>query len=427
MTVAASYTDRSFPTTVKLGNGQIFKGSSLYRGNPTNQLLLAYGNKSAGSQRLSRFCIRGSLDPKLVHGKIVFCERGINGRTEKGEIVKMAGGAGMLLINSENQGEELFADPHILPASSLGASAGEIIKSYLLSEKKPTASISFKGTMYGNPAPVMAAFSSRGPSIVGPDVIKPDLTAPGVNIMAAWPPITSPSLLKNDKRRVLFNIISGTSMSCPHVSGIAALIKSVHKDWSPAAIKSAYVSDNKGAPIADFGSDNSENADPFALGSGHVNPESASDPGLVYDITTEDYLNYLCSLKFTTSQIALLSRGNFTCPEKALLQAGDLNYPSISVLFNINAQNATLTYQRTVTDVGIPESAYAVEVEEPKGVSVTVTPRSLKFDKLGQKLSYKVTFVSYETQSVAGVSKFGSLIWVSGKYRVRSPIAVTWQ
>ena len=178
----------------------------------------------------AQYCTKGSLDPKLVKGKIVACERGINSRTGKGEEVKMAGGAGMILLNSENQGEELFADPHVLPATSLGSSASKTIRSYIFhSAKAPTASISFLGTTYGDTAPVMAAFSSRGPSSVGPDVIKPDVTAPGVNILAAWPPTTSPSMLKSDKRSVLFNIVSGTSMSCPHVSGIAALIKSVHK------------------------------------------------------------------------------------------------------------------------------------------------------------------------------------------------------
>ncbi|QCE02843.1 subtilisin-like protease SBT1.1 [Vigna unguiculata] len=429
MTVAASYTDRSFPTQVKLGNGKLFKGSSLYKGKQTNQLPLVYVNSSK-EHRTSQYCTKGSLDPKVVKGKIVACERGINSRTGKGEEVKMAGGAGMILLNSENQGEELFADPHVLPGTSLGSSASKTIRSYIHSAKAPTASISFLGTAYGDPAPVMAAFSSRGPSAVGGDVIKPDVTAPGVNIMAAWPPITSPSLLKSDTRSVLFNIVSGTSMSCPHVSGIAALIKSVHKGWSPAAIKSALmttasVSNNKGAAITDYGSKNSAFADPFAFGSGHVNPERASDPGLVYDITTKDYLNYLCSLNYTPSQIVLLSKGKFKCSKNSALQAGDLNYPSFSVIFG--TINASVTFKRVVTNVGNPKISYAVKVEEPKGVSVRVEPMNISFRKTGEKLSYKVSFVSNGNTTVTGGSSFGSLTWVSGKYAVRSPIAVTWQ
>jgi subtilisin family serine protease len=432
MTVAASYIDRTFPTKVKLGNSKTFEGTSLYQGkNQTNQQFqLVYGN-TAGKKREAVFCTKNSLDKKLVFGKIVVCERGINSRTEKGEEVKKSGGYGMILLNSENQGEELLSDAHVLPATSLGASAGKIIRSYINTVKKPTASFSFLGTRYGNVAPVMAAFSSRGPSIVGQDVIKPDITAPGVNILAAWPSNTSPTMVKSDKRRVLFNIVSGTSMSCPHVSGIAALIKSVHKDWSPAMIKSslmttAYTLNNKNLPISDLASNNSASAKPFSFGSGHVNPESASDPGLVYDINTNDYLNYFCSLNFTSSEITILTKTNFKCSKKPLFQVGDLNYPSFSVLLSRKVHN--VTYKRVVTNVGKSKSAYYdVKVEQPNGVLVNVEPRKLKFEKLGQKLSYKVTFLAVGKTRVIGTSSFGSLIWVSGKYKVRSPIAVTWQ
>ncbi|PRQ57752.1 putative tripeptidyl-peptidase II [Rosa chinensis] len=430
MTVAASYTDRNFPVIVKLGNGQTYEGSSLYSGKKTKQLPLVY-NRTAGGQG-AEHCVDGSLDTKLVKGKIVACERGTHSRTEIGEEVKKAGGAGMLLLNNEAQGEELLADAHILPATSLGASASKAVRKYAGAAKKPTALLLFQGTVFGKTAPVMAAFSSRGPSSVGPDLIKPDVTAPGVNILAAWPAKTSPTRLKSDKRKVLFNMVSGTSMSCPHVSGLAALIKSVHKDWSPAAIKSAlmttaYTLNNKGSPISDFGSKN-QSANPFAFGSGHVDPESAADPGLIYDITSKDYLLYLCSLNYTSSQIALFSGGisNFTCPSNSavLLQPGDLNYPSFSVVFKKGGMKMSVTYKRTVTNVGaINPSTYAVQVEAPIGASVTVEPRKLVFKKMGEKLSYKVSFVGVSTKIN---SSFGSLVWVSEKYRVRSPIAVIW-
>ncbi|XP_038683450.1 subtilisin-like protease SBT1.1 [Tripterygium wilfordii] len=420
MTIAASYLDRSFSTTIKLGNGQTFEGSSLYTGNATSQLPLVYG-KTAGGEGAD-FCTSGSLNQTLVKGKIILCRSGIISGEAKGEQVKMAGGAGMLLI------EELFARSHVLPATSTGLLAGRAIIEYVNSSTITTASIDFQGTVYGTRAPMMAAFSSRGPNSVGLDVIKPDVTAPGMNILAAWPPIRSPSGLTSDKRSVLFNIISGTSMSCPHVSGLVALLRSFRKDWSPAAIKSAlmttaYTMDNTKSPIIDVAS-NSLPATPFHFGSGHVNPEAAADPGLVYDISPEDYLNYLCSLNYTSPQIAAISRSPFACQKNSTLQPGDLNYPSFAVNFVGEARNSSMTYTRTVTNVGTPNSNYTVQLEEPNGVAMMVEPKMLQFEELGQKLSYKVTFVGFKRD--ANVI-FGSLVWVYGKYGVRSPIAVTWR
>ncbi|KAK8264612.1 hypothetical protein V6Z12_D12G120700 [Gossypium hirsutum] len=426
MTVGASYLDRSFEAIVELGDRQIFEGSSLYIGKALKQLPLFYGDLRAA------FCIDGSLKKNLVKGKIVICQRGITSRAEKGEVVKSAGGAGMLLINSVNEGEELFADAHVLPASALGAIAGKAIKAYLNSTNKPTASITFKGTVYGKPAPLMAAFSSRGPNRVGLDLLKPDVTAPGMNILAAWPPSTSPTQLKSDKRTVLFNIASGTSMSCPHVSGLAALLKSVHKDWSPAAIKSAlmttaYVHDNLNRHILDVAFSTPTNATPFAYGSGHVDPQKASDPGLIYDITPQDYQNYLCTLNYSASDMALFAGDGFKCPKaSSTMEPGDLNYPTFAVNFKKNSKSNIVTLKRTVAHVGIPNVTYTVQMNEPDGVSVMVEPQVLRFKKPGEKLSYMVTFMQKKGFMVQGGS-FGVLEWVYlNMYHVRSSIAVTW-
>ncbi|XP_017219674.1 subtilisin-like protease SBT1.1 isoform X1 [Daucus carota subsp. sativus] len=429
MTVGASSLDRSFPTTVKLGDGQQFKGASLYSGKNIKSLQLVYG-ATAGIQG-AQYCSNGSLTPELVKGKIVVCQRGGNSRAKKAEQVMFAGGAAMLLVNTDNEGEDIFADPHIIPATSLGALAGNAIKKYVNSTRQPSASITFEGTTYKNVAPVMAAFSSRGPSFIGPDIIKPDVTAPGVNILAAWPPNISPLQLKSDNRSVIFNIISGTSMSCPHVSGLAALIKAAHKDWSPAAIKSAlmttaYTVDSKESPIGDTGSTDGY-ATPFAYGSGHVDPEKASNPGLIYDITTIDIQNYLCSLKYNSTQLALLSRGNLSCPGHSKhVQSRNLNYPSFAVTFSKKAsKNVTITHKRTVTNVGTAKSVYVAQVIAPSGTSVRVKPKALHFSSVGMKLNYQVSFTTVGQRPGPGSSSFGSLTFTSGKFKVRSPIAVT--
>ncbi|KAE8722166.1 Subtilase family protein isoform 1 [Hibiscus syriacus] len=72
MTIAASYLDRSFETTVKLGDGEAFEGSSLYVGKATKQLRLVYAN-SAGDISES-YCVDGSLKKKIVKNKIVVCQ-----------------------------------------------------------------------------------------------------------------------------------------------------------------------------------------------------------------------------------------------------------------------------------------------------------------------------------------------------------------
>uniref|UniRef100_A0A7N0T0A9 Subtilisin-like protease SBT1.1 n=1 Tax=Kalanchoe fedtschenkoi TaxID=63787 RepID=A0A7N0T0A9_KALFE len=427
MTVGASSMDRHFPAFVKLGSGRQLIGSSLYPGEGADKLPVVYRQSAGGDG--AEFCTNGTLDRRLVKGKIVVCEYGIISRTAKGAEVKKAGGAGMLLLNHENAGEELLADAHVLPAASLGASAAKILGSYLNSSN-PTASMSFKGTTYGDLAPRVSAFSSRGPNAVDLDVIKPDVIAPGLNILAAWPPTISPSMLDSDKRRVNFNILSGTSMSCPHVSGAAALLKSVHPRWSPAAIKSAlmttaYTVNNRLLPISDSsGSAPAKDGTPFTFGSGHVDPERASDPGLIYDMSATDYLRYLCGLNYSSSQISAFAGGNFTCPPNPISHSGRLNYPSFAV--NFISPNTSLIHTRTVTNVGEAPSTYRLQVVAPEGVRVSVQPRTLPFRNLGQKLSYRVRFTSLKSFSGATGPSFGSIMWVSGHYRVRSPVAIAW-
>lgn len=74
--------------------------------------------------------------------------------------------------------------------------------------------------------------------------MQPDIAAPGVNILASWSPassLESPGNNQNKLPPLNFKLESGTSMACPHISGVVALLRAVHPTWSPAAIKSALV------------------------------------------------------------------------------------------------------------------------------------------------------------------------------------------
>lgn len=215
-TIGAGTLDRDFPAFVVLANGQKVTGVSLYSGKGMGKKLvpIVYGKGLQNSNNSSKLCLSGSLDPKKVRGKIVFCDRGINARVEKGLAVKDAGGIGMILANTAASGEELVADSHLLPAVAVGMKEGDKIREYVVSNRKPMAKLSFGGTVLNvRPSPIVAAFSSRGPNVVVPEVLKPDLIGPGVNILAGWSGSIGPTGLAKDNRRTQFNIMSGEHAS----------------------------------------------------------------------------------------------------------------------------------------------------------------------------------------------------------------------
>ncbi|KAL5537832.1 hypothetical protein UlMin_043721 [Ulmus minor] len=428
MTVGAGTLDRDFPAYAVLGNKNRFSGVSLYSGPGMGEkpVELVYDKGSNGSDS-DNLCLPGSLRPEVVRGKVVMCDRGVNARVEKGAVVRAAGGIGMILANTAASGEELVADSHLLPAVAVGRKMGDVIREYVRSDPNPTAVLSFGGTVLNvRPSPVVAAFSSRGPNLVTPQILKPDVVGPGVNILAAWSEAIGPTGLEKDTRKTQFNIMSGTSMSCPHISGLAALLKAAHPDWSPSAIKSAlmttaYVLDNTKSPLRDAAG--GALSDPFAHGSGHVDPQKALSPGLVYDISTEEYIQFLCSLDYTIDHVqAIVKRPNVTCLKK-FSDPGALNYPSFSVVFE---KKRVIRYTRQLTNVGAAGSVYKVVVSAPPMVKVTVKPTTLVFKSVGQKLRYTVTFVAARGASRTTRSEFGSIVWSNTEHQVRSPVAFAW-
>ncbi|KAL9436177.1 hypothetical protein AB3S75_022267 [Citrus x aurantiifolia] len=433
-TVGASTLDRRFPAIVRMADGGLLYGESMYPGNQFSktekELDLIYVTGGDGG---SEFCLKGSLPIAEVRGKMVVCDRGVNGRAEKGQVVKEAGGAAMILANTEINLEENSVDVHILPATLVGFAESVRLKVYINSTRRARARIIFGGTVIGRSrAPAVAQFSARGPSLYTPTILKPDVIAPGVNIIAAWPQNLGPSSLPEDNRRVNFTVMSGTSMACPHVSGITALIRSAHPKWTPAAIKSAIMTtadgnDRFGKPIMDG------NKPPavFAIGAGHVNPEKAINPGLIYDITPDEYVTHLCTLGYTESEIFTITHRNVSCHENLRMNRGfSLNYPSISVIFKRGKKSTMI--RRRLTNVGSPNSIYSVRVTAPEDVEVRIKPQRLIFKYVNQSLIYRIWIISRKRMTKDRMSfAQGQLAWVhssnSSFYRVRSPISVTWK
>lgn len=282
LTVGASTMDRDFPANVSF-NGDTIQGQSLADSTlPIGQPypIISGGKANAANQPTgnSSLCLPGSLNPAKVKGKIVVCVRGVNPRAEKGFVVKQAGGVGMVLCNDASTGDTVVADAHVLAAAHCSYSQCVRLFDYLQSTNDPLGYINATDASFGvKPAPKIAAFSSRGPNAITPQILKPDITAPGVSVIAAYSGAVSPTELPFDDRRVPYNIMSGTSMSCPHVAGIVGLLKTKYPAWSPAMIKSAIMTTanttaNDGNPIQD---ETGAVATPFGYGSGHVDPVRA--------------------------------------------------------------------------------------------------------------------------------------------------------
>lgn len=406
-TVAASSHDRGFSKTVTLGNGATYTGVGLGTAAvPSTPLVDSAGAGAPGADSTAaELCTPGTLDPAKVTGKVVLCKRGVVARVDKSKAVQQAGGVGMIQYNPTPN--SLNADFHFVPSIHVGPTEGAAIKAYLAGTANPTAAIS-AATPVKNEAPVMADFSSMGPSVSsGGDLLKPDISAPGVDVLAAVAP---PGHNGQD-----FDLLSGTSMATPHISGIAALIKSKNPTWSPTAIKSALMTsasqvDNQGKPIQRAGAD----ATPLDFGAGHVTPGSAFDPGLVYESEPQDWLQYTCGINVHLK----VGGGEDVCPIVGSIDPSDLNYPSISVGDLAGEQTIT----RTVTNVSNLSSTYVAKVQAPAGFTVKVVPPVLVVGP-GKSAHYKVTIT--RTSAAFGTWAFGSLSWLDLRgHNVRSPIAV---
>jgi subtilisin family serine protease len=342
-----------------------------------------------------------ALDPAKVAGKIVLCDRGVNVLVNKGRAVQEAGGIGMVLTNVAASGPPLPI-LHRVPAVHLAFTAANYAALHAAAGAGKTASIAQSSLVFGVPAPTTASFSSRGPLVAGAgDLLKPDLMAPGVEILASTAP---PG---NGGRS--FDLFQGTSMSAPHVAGLAALLKQKFPSWSPMAVKSALMTSG----IDVVGSSNTSPATIFAQGAGHVRPNRAADPGLVFDSNANDWLAFLCG---TTTGVnpavctALVGLG-------LSLEPSNLNTASIAIGDMAGVQTVT----RRVTNVTNQAESYTAAVTGMTGITTAVS--AIGSVGAGATKSFTVSF----TRTTATLNAYtGGQLTLTGDrgHVVRIPLVV---
>lgn len=392
-TVAAATHRRAFQA-VELGDGRRYVGASTTGPLPSLTPLVkasAVGLAGATASEVA-LCFSGTLDPAKVSGKIVVCNRGVNARIDKSFEVKRAGGVGMILVNTSPN--SLNGDFHPVPSVHLNDVDGEAVTAYASSATAVAKIVPLTpAELAAAPqTPEITDFSSRGPSTTtGGDILKPDIAAPGNDVVAAVAPPT------NHGRS--WDFMSGTSMSSPHIAGIALLMKDAHPTWLPSEIKSALMTTAR--PTV------SSANDPFAQGAGFVNPNSAIDPGLVYPTTATEYRQYLVSLGV-----------RFAPPNDTLtaVSASNLNQASIG----IGRLAGVETVARHVKNVGTGTETYTASAAVP-GFDTVVTPSSLTLAP-GAEATFTVTFT--RTTAPLGSWAKGSLTWASGRHTARTPVAL---
>lgn len=395
-TVAAS-TIPGYEATATLGDGQAFAGASITLDMAegaaplTGPLVLSTDVASRRSAD-PELCSPNSLDAtKVTSDMIIVCDRGIYDRVAKSAEVARAGGAGMILLNVTPGSTD--ADAHSVPSIHLNAQYRAAVRAYA-AISGATVSMAFgNSTDVVTPVPQVAGFSSRGPVLAdGSDILKPDISAPGVGILAA----TS----NREGEAPTFAFLSGTSMSAPHIAGLALLYLGERPTATPAEVKSAIMTtayDTKAR-------DGSTVTDPFAQGAGHADPTRYFEPGLLYLNGPADWDAY----------IAGIGGDPFGAAEP--IDASDLNLASIAV----GEMAAPQTVTRTVT--ATQAGTFTASVQGMAGMEVVVEPSTLTFGAAGESASFTVTFA--RTTAPLDAYATGSLTWTSGDTTVRSPLAV---
>ncbi|KAK9050971.1 hypothetical protein SSX86_027596 [Deinandra increscens subsp. villosa] len=400
LTVGAGDIDRRIVDKLLLGNEANLVGNAINIFPSSDEALpLVYGKEVTIScpETNASNCDQQCLESTYVEQKVVLCDQQPNL-----EAFNTSRPIGFIYPSVAN-----FSRVTPFSVVALTRNDFNLVKSYKFSTRNDAKVQILKSVAVNNPhAPFVASFSARGPSIFLSDIIKPDVIAPGVEILAAFSPIASPSGVTWDHNSVKFSINSGTSMACPHVTAAAAFVKSFH---IVVSFCNQICSNDYSASIYSEAE--------FAYGSGHINPIKAINPGLVYETSFEEYLMIWCNLSRTLGD--MIPTGA-SCPMK--LTPKEVNYPSMAAQVQVK-RVFKVSFSRTITNVGQANSTYVASIErEPSKLHFNVKPKTLQFTTLNQKMKFVLT-IRGEKMNPLTIQRV-SLLWTDGVHRVRSPVVI---
>lgn len=373
-------------------------------------------------------CFDGTATPldnaADIDGNIALISRGTCAFIEKVERAQLAGATAVIVYSDDRPVTVMGGDgAYDIPGVMINQADGLALSTAI--ENGDSVEISLSAGQFMPVESVgsqVASTSSRGPNGNTGDLIKPDVIAPGTRILAGT---TAAPMFGTPGQN--FAYLSGTSMSAPHVAGMAALLGGQYPAWTPAQIKSALMTTARQDVVKE---DGTTTADPFDIGAGYTQPVNAMNPGFTYNLNAGDYLGFMCG---TGEDDFVSAESGMTCSEVTAAgyptDPSQLNYPSIAADNVANEEVIT----RTVTDVSGEDNVYTAMVEAPAGFDVSIrTYDASGAETDGDTLvvpangnaSFSLT-INKNADAVIDEWKFGAITWTSGNGHVaRSPIAL---
>lgn len=212
-----------------------------------------------------------------VDGKIAYAARGDIAFVDKIANAKANGAAGVIIYNNlPGTGHNpvyVGASRGYIPSFSLTYEEGKAIADLLEAGSSVTFGDMSESVTTGD---MLADFSSRGP-VNYTAAIKPEVVAPGVDVLSSVPSYIAGPEYTGDYE-YSYRRSSGTSMSSPHVAGIAALMLQADSSLTPADVKTKLMN-TADRMTADY--------NVFEVGAGRVNPVAAIESTMMFQATMD--------------------------------------------------------------------------------------------------------------------------------------------